>query len=58
MTIAAILQCKGSEVLTIALRHVGPRRGRLLAERKIGALPVLRAAGSPASCPSATSSIA
>ena len=42
MTIAAILQSKGSEVLTVARRHQVRDAVALLAERKIGAVPVVR----------------
>jgi CBS domain-containing protein len=42
MTIAAILQSKGSEVLTIDSGASVRDAVALLAERKIGALPVLR----------------
>lgn len=43
MTIAAILQGKGSEVLTVDCATSVRDAVTLLAERKIGALPVLRA---------------
>ena len=43
MTIAAILQNKGSEVLTVDCATPVRDAVTLLAERKIGALPVLRA---------------
>jgi CBS domain-containing protein len=43
MTISAILQSKGSEVLTVACDTSVRDAVALLAERKIGALPVLRA---------------
>jgi len=43
MTIAAILQNKGSEVLTVDCATSVREAVTLLAERKIGALPVLRA---------------
>lgn len=43
MTIAAILQNKGSEVLTVDCATSVRDAVSLLAERKIGALPVLRA---------------
>ena len=42
MTIAAILQSKGSEVLTVECDTTVREAVALLAERKIGALPVLR----------------
>lgn len=42
MTIAAILQSKGSEVLTVTAEASVRDAVSLLAERKIGALPVLR----------------
>ena len=42
MTIAAILQNKGSEVLTVACDTSVRDAVALLAERKIGALPVVR----------------
>jgi CBS domain-containing protein len=42
MTIAAILQSKGTEVLTIDCDATVREAIALLAERKIGALPVLR----------------
>jgi CBS domain-containing protein len=42
MTIAAILQSKGTEVLTVDCRSTVREAIALLAERKIGALPVLR----------------
>ena len=42
MTIAAILQSKGSEVLTVDCATPVRDAVTLLAERKIGALPVLR----------------
>ena len=59
MTIAAILPAKGSEVLTVECDTSVRDAVALLAERKIGAVPVRRAAAaSPASCRSATSSIA
>jgi CBS domain-containing protein len=45
MTIAAILQSKGSDVLTIACDTPVRDAVALLAEHKIGALPVLRAGG-------------
>ncbi len=43
MTIAAILQTKGSEVLTVDCATPVRDAVTLLAERKIGAVPVLRA---------------
>jgi CBS domain-containing protein len=43
MTIAAILQTKGNEVLTVDCATKVRDAVNLLAERKIGALPVLRA---------------
>jgi len=43
MTIAAILQTKGNEVLTVDCATKVRDAVTLLAERKIGALPVLRA---------------
>jgi CBS domain-containing protein len=43
MTIAAILQTKGDEVLTVDCATKVRDAVNLLAERKIGALPVLRA---------------
>ena len=43
MTIAAILQTKGNEVLTVDCATTVRDAVTLLAERKIGALPVLRA---------------
>lgn len=43
MTIAAILQTKGSEVLTIAAETSVRDAVTLLAERRIGALPVTQA---------------
>ena len=43
MTIAAILQGKGSEVLTVDAATPVSDAIRTLAERKIGALPVVRA---------------
>ena len=43
MTIAAILQTKGNEVLTVDCTTPVRDAVNLLAERKIGALPVLRA---------------
>ena len=43
MTIAAILQAKGSEVLTVDCATSVRDAVTLLAERKIGAVPVLRA---------------
>ena len=43
MTIAAILQGKGSEVLTVDCATTVREAVTLLAERKIGAVPVLRA---------------
>ncbi len=43
MTIAAILQTKGNEVLTVDCATSVRDAVTLLAERKIGALPVLRA---------------
>ncbi len=43
MTIAAILQAKGAEVLTVDCATSVRDAVTLLAERKIGALPVLRA---------------
>jgi len=43
MTIAAILQSKGSEVLTVDCATPVRDAVTLLAERKIGAVPVLRA---------------
>ena len=43
MTIAAILQGKGSEVLTVDCATTVREAVVLLAERKIGAVPVLRA---------------
>lgn len=43
MTIAAILQSKGSEVLTVECDTIVRDAVALLAERKIGAVPVLRA---------------
>ena len=43
MTIAAILQTKGNEVLTVDCATRVRDAVNLLAERKIGALPVLRA---------------
>jgi CBS domain-containing protein len=42
MTIAAILQSKGSEVLTVACDTTVRDAVALLAERKIGAVPVVR----------------
>ena len=42
MTIAAILQTKGSEVLTVECATLVRDAVTLLAERKIGALPVVR----------------
>ena len=59
MTIAAILQSKGSEVLTVERRHAGARGGRLARD----AQDRRRAGGrgrraSSASCRSATSSTA
>ena len=42
MTIAAILQSKGSEVLTVGCNAVVRDVVALLADRKIGAVPVLR----------------
>jgi CBS domain-containing protein len=42
MTIAAILQSKGAEVLTVDCRSTVREAIALLAERKFGALPVLR----------------
>jgi len=42
MTIAAILQSKGSEVLTVACETSVRDAVALLAERKIGAVPVVR----------------
>lgn len=45
MTIAAILQTKGSEVLTVDCATLVRDAVTLLAERKIGALPVLRGGG-------------
>ena len=42
MTIAAILQGKGNEVLTIEAETAVREAVRTLAERKIGALPVVR----------------
>ena len=42
MTIAAILQGKGNEVLTIEAETTVREAVRTLAERKIGALPVVR----------------
>ena len=42
MTIAAILQSKGSEVLTVAAETVVRDAVALLAEHRIGALPVVR----------------
>ena len=42
MTIAAILQNKGAEVLTVSADTLVRAAVALLAERKIGALPVLR----------------
>ena len=42
MTIAAILQSKGSEVLTVACDAAVRDVVALLADRKIGAVPVLR----------------
>jgi CBS domain-containing protein len=42
MTIAAILQSKGSEVLTVACDTKVRDAVALLADRKIGALPVVR----------------
>ena len=42
MTIAAILQSKGAEVLTIAADTPVREAVAMLAERKIGALPVVR----------------
>ena len=43
MTIAAILQSKGSEVLTVECDTTVRDAVALLAERKIGAVPVVRA---------------
>jgi CBS domain-containing protein len=43
MTIAAILQSKGNEVLTVDCATPVREAVTLLAERKIGAVPVLRA---------------
>jgi CBS domain-containing protein len=43
MTIAAILQTKGTEVLTVDCATLVREAVTLLAERKIGAVPVLRA---------------
>ena len=45
MTIAAILQTKGSEVLTVDCASSVRDAVTLLAERKIGAVPVLRGGG-------------
>ena len=45
MTIAAILHNKGSEVLTVACDTSVRDAVALLAERKIGALPVVRGGG-------------
>ena len=45
MTIAAILQSKGSEVLTVACETVVRDAVALLADRKIGAMPVVRDGG-------------
>jgi CBS domain-containing protein len=45
MSIAAILQSKGSEVLTVACDTRVGDAVALLADRKIGALPVVRAKG-------------
>ena len=45
MTIAAILQTKGSEVLTVECDTLVREAVTLLAERKIGAVPVLRGGG-------------
>ena len=42
MTIAAILQNKGAEVLTVAADTTVREAVELLAERRIGALPVVR----------------
>ena len=42
MTIAAILQHKGNEVLTVAADTLVREAVALLAERRIGALPVVR----------------
>lgn len=42
MTIAAILQGKGAEVLTVAADTLVREAIEILAERKIGALPVVR----------------
>ena len=42
MTIAAILQSKGSEVLTVACETKVRDAVALLADRKIGAMPVVR----------------
>ena len=45
MTIAAILQTKGSEVLTVECDTLVRDAVTVLAERRIGALPVLRGGG-------------
>ena len=45
MTIAAILQTKGSEVLTVECDTLVRAAVTLLAQRKIGALPVVRGGG-------------
>ena len=54
MTISAILQSKGSEVLTVECDTKVRDAVALLAERKIGACRWSGTAVSPASCRSAT----
>ena len=42
MTIATILATKGSEVVTLTTEHTVAEAVKLLAERRIGAVPVMR----------------
>lgn len=42
MTIATILATKGSEVVTLTIEHTVAEAVKLLAERRIGAVPVMR----------------
>lgn len=42
MTIATILATKGSEVVTLTTNHTVAEAVKLLAERRIGAVPVMR----------------